>query len=189
MESANFIEMGKDLGLQGQELLEFAKEREKQKGMVERQRKREHEKEMKEYELKIAETMTSKTNGSSAVTLPSTTKSPKLPVFKDNIDGMYSYLLRFERFAKDAGWPRESWATSLGALLTGKALEYNDLKWALLFKYLLTADGFRRKFRNARCESGETYFQFLYRIEGYLTRRIELSDTKKTYVNLLQQEQ
>ena len=28
MEFANFIEMGKDLGLQGQELLEFAKERE-----------------------------------------------------------------------------------------------------------------------------------------------------------------
>ncbi|KAJ8044259.1 hypothetical protein HOLleu_11669 [Holothuria leucospilota] len=213
MEFASFIEMGKDLGLQGQELLEFAKERElavKQERQIiedrerdERQSKRAHEKEMKEYELRIAETAT-KSNSSSTGTSSFSSKLPKLPVFKDNIDDMDSYLLRFERFAEDAEWPRGSWATSLGALLTGRALDvysrmpgtkakkYDDLKSALLFKYRLTADGFRGKFRNSKCESGETNCQFLDRMKGYLTRWIELSDTEKTYdgiIDLLLKEQ
>ncbi|KAJ8048694.1 hypothetical protein HOLleu_01112 [Holothuria leucospilota] len=103
--------------------------------------------------------MASKQGGSSEPTSSFPSKIPTLPVFKDNIDDMYCYLLRFERFAEDAGWPRGSWATLLGALLTGKALnvysrmpsaqakEYDDLKYALLSKYQLTSDGRRGKFR------------------------------------------
>ncbi|PIK59722.1 hypothetical protein BSL78_03385 [Apostichopus japonicus] len=117
---------------------------------------------------------------------------------------MDAYILRFERFAEEAGWSETAWATSLGALLTGKALEvysrmpnsqakvYSNVKSALLFKYHLTADGFKGKFRNSRCESGETYMQFIERLKGYIIRWIELSNSRKTYdglIDLLLQEQ
>ena len=48
-------------------------------------------------------------------------KMPKLPAFVDRKDDLDSWLLRFERFATTSGWPKESWCTSLSALLTGRA--------------------------------------------------------------------
>ena len=36
---------------------------------------------------------------------------------------MDAYLKRFERFAKNAKWPAEEWATNLSTLVQGKALE------------------------------------------------------------------
>ena len=50
-------------------------------------------------------------------------KLPKLPSFCDGKDNMDAYLKRFERFAKNAKWPAEEWATNLSTLLQGKALE------------------------------------------------------------------
>ncbi|KAJ8017406.1 hypothetical protein HOLleu_45213 [Holothuria leucospilota] len=110
---------------------------------------------------------------------------------------MDAFILRFERFATAANWPRTIWATSMGALLTGRALEVYSrmsdsqskdnakLKSALLFKFQLTADGFGGRFRNARCESRETYSQYLERIKGYLTRWIEMRNKQKTYDDLI----
>ena len=45
---------------------------------------------------------------------------------------MDAYLRRFERFAKNAKWPAEEWATNLSTLLQGKALE--------VYSRLLTED-------------------------------------------------
>ena len=39
---------------------------------------------------------------------------------KDQID---NFIQRFERYARANLWRKENWAISLGALLTGKALE------------------------------------------------------------------
>ena len=50
-------------------------------------------------------------------------KSPKLPSFIDEKDELDSYLLRFERYAENAIWEKETWAIKLSALLTGKAME------------------------------------------------------------------
>ena len=50
-------------------------------------------------------------------------KVPRLPVFHDNKDNIGAYIERFERFATTHHWPRETWASSLSALITGKALE------------------------------------------------------------------
>ncbi|KAJ8034372.1 hypothetical protein HOLleu_21172 [Holothuria leucospilota] len=173
-----YIALGKESGLQGNDLIEFAREREKI-ARDERQKEREHQKEMKEYDLKIASTGSNlaDSKGGSGNTAP--TKLPKLPLFKEGTDDMDAFILRFERFATAANWPRTIWAISMGALLTGRALEvysrmsdsqskdYAKLKSALLFKFQLTPDGFREKFRNARCESRETYSQYLERIKGY----------------------
>ena len=71
-------------------------------------------------------------------------KAPKLQTFVDGKDEPDSYLLRFERFTTTNSWDRASWAISLSALLTGKALDvysrmsddaaidYDQLKTALL---------------------------------------------------------
>ena len=48
---------------------------------------------------------------------------PRLPVFHDNKDNLDAYIERFERFAMTHQWPKESWASSLRALIMGKALE------------------------------------------------------------------
>ena len=50
-------------------------------------------------------------------------KLPRLPVFQDDKDDLDAYIVRFERFATTHHWPKESWASNLSALITGKALE------------------------------------------------------------------
>jgi len=116
---------------------------------------------------------------------------PKLPHFEESKDNIDSYLRRFERYAVLRGWPKDEWALYLSALLTGKALEvysrlteeeaydYNRLKAALLRKYELTAEGFRRKFYEVRREQGETAAQFTSRLMGYLDRWIQLAEIQR----------
>ncbi|KAJ8047012.1 hypothetical protein HOLleu_05882 [Holothuria leucospilota] len=196
MDFEKYITLGKESGLKGDALIEFAREREKI-ARDERQKEREHQKEMKEYDLKIASTGSNLADSKGGLGNTAPTKLPKLPLFKEGTDDMDAFILRFERFATAANWPRTIWATSMGALLTGRALEvysrmsdsqskdYAKLKSALLFKFQLTADGFRGKFRNSRCESRETYSQYLERIKSYLIRWIEMSKKQKTYDDLL----
>lgn len=93
---------------------------------------------------------------------------PRLPPFDENKDNIDSYLRRFERYATLQQWPDGDWATYLSALLKGKALEvysrlsetearsYLGLKAALLRKYQLTVEGFRKQFYSSRREREET---------------------------------
>ena len=85
-------------------------------------------------------------------------KAPKIPAFNEGKDEMDSYLLRFERYATAQKWEPDTWATGLSALLQGKALDvyalmpkedalnYDKLKVALLKRYELTEEGFKRKY-------------------------------------------
>ncbi|KAJ8026225.1 hypothetical protein HOLleu_34017 [Holothuria leucospilota] len=119
-------------------------------------------------------------------------------MFQEDRDSMDAFLLRFENYATVHGWDRDKeWAVNLSNLLTGKGLEaysalsaeemknYDVLKTAILKRYRLTEDGFRSKFRAAKPENGETPGQFIFRLSTYATRWIELSETKKTYEELL----
>ena len=95
-------------------------------------------------------------------------------------------------------WPKEDWSTCLMTLLTGKALSsamrldgetalnYDLLKRALLKAYDLTEKGFKRKFRTARLDEGESYNLFGIRLRGYLTRWVELSGTEMRYDGLVE---
>ena len=79
------------------------------------------------------------------------------------------------------------WSTHLSALLKGRALDvyalmsvskvndYDELKAALLRRYDMTEEGFKRKFRSCRPEAGETFSQYTVRLSSYLTRWIEMS--------------
>ncbi|KAK3753926.1 hypothetical protein RRG08_006309 [Elysia crispata] len=75
-------------------------------------------------------------------------------------DDLDSWLLRFKLFATTSGWPKESWCTSLSALLTGRASEafcrpsetegtnYDHVKEVLQKRCNLTEDGYRQRFRS-----------------------------------------
>ena len=116
------------------------------------QAKIEAEKELalKELELKAQQ---SQAGASLAATPPprnKDAKSPKLPSFVDEKDELDSYLLRFERYAENASWEKDTWAIKLSALLTGRAKDvytrmsdadasdYDKLKKALLTRYNYT---------------------------------------------------
>lgn len=126
-----------------------------------------------------------------------TARAPKLPYFDEAVDDMDAYLQRFERYATSQKWPKEQWAVHLSALLKGKALEvysriapeealkFDVLKEALLVRFEMTEDGFRKRFRNCRPEVGETFAQFTTRLARYFERWLDLSKTDKTYQGLL----
>jgi len=46
--------------------------------------------------------------------------------------------------------------------------DYDKLKAALLKRYQLTADGFRKRFRSSYPKQGESPVQFITRLENYL---------------------
>ena len=95
-------------------------------------------------------------------------KVPKLPSFEENKDNVDAYLLRFERYAEQQCWPRDQWAVYLSALISGKGLEvyytlsneqashYDNLKRCILNRYELHEEGFRKKFKYSKPETGES---------------------------------
>ena len=123
-------------------------------------------------------------------------KAPKIPAFNEGKDEMDSYLLRFERYATAQKWEPDTWATGLSGLLQGKALDvyalmpkedalnYYKLKVALLKRYELTEEGFKRKYKKCRPESGETFQQFTTRMKSYFTRWIDMAGIEKSYEGL-----
>ena len=151
--------------------------------------KAEKELKIKEMELQ-AQQAQAQVTASSATTPPprnKDAKSPKLPSFIDEKDELDSYLLRFERYAENASWEKDTWAIKLSALLTGRAMDvytrmsdadasdYDKLKKALLTRYNYTEDGYRKRFREATPETEETPDQFVIRLKNYLAKWLELS--------------
>ena len=83
----------------------------------------------------------------------------------------------------------------MSALLSGRALDvysrlveaavdYDQVKLALVKKYDLTEDGYCRKFRVSKPESDESPDQFIVRLAKYLMRWIELSKTTESFEGL-----
>ena len=121
---------------------------------------------------------------------------PKLPSFVDGKDDLDAYLQRFERFADTAKWHKTGWSSKLNALLSGRALEvysrlseeaakdYDQVKIALMKRYDLTEDGYHHKFRASKPEVDKSPDQFIVRLDRYLLRWLELSDTERTFDGL-----
>ena len=136
--------------------IEAAKEQAKIEAAKE-QAKLEAEKELKIKEMELQAQQAQVTASASLAATPSPrnkdAKSPKLPSFIDEKDELDSYLLRFEHYAENASWEKDTWAIKLSALLTGRAMEvytrmsdadasdYDKLKKALLTRYNYTEDG------------------------------------------------
>jgi len=147
---------------------------------------------MKEKEIEMMKINKEKTSGKIEVAA----NRPKLPKFDEENDDMDSFLERFEIFATIQKWRKDEWSISLSPLLTGKGLQvftsmppadindYTKLKRALLKRYQLTEEGFRRKFRDAYPEDNESVYQFIARIRRYFQRWVEMTEIDKTYDSL-----
>ena len=127
-----------------------------------------------------------------------------LPPFDDKVESVDKYLDRFERTAKEYELDETKWSFKLAQSLRGHAYDvyaklplnqvdnFKALKQALLVRYELTADAYRKKFRNTRKDKGETYAQLADRQDTYLRKWIDLSEIDHTFeglVSLLQVEQ
>ena len=151
-EIQQFRELATEKGLVGKEAVAFIQEQqgiartERQLQRKEAQRQREADDRAKNHELELHRLNNERNPRNQD---GRNIKAPKLPGFiegKDQIDN----FIRFERYARASEWPEENWAISLGALLTGKALEaytrlseedatnYRELKKALMNRYNLT---------------------------------------------------
>ena len=150
---------------------------------------------MREHEIELVRLAATNGDGHSAKR-DDRAKAPKLPAFVDGKDEVDAYLQRFERFADTAKWHKTGWASKLSALLSGRALEvysrlleeaardYDRVKIALMKRYDLTEDGYRRKFRASKPEVDESLDQFIVRLDRYLLRGLELSDSARTFDGL-----
>ena len=146
----------------------------------------------REHELELARLG----QGRTLVDTSDKPKAPKLPSFVDGKDDLDAYLQRFERFATVAKWDKTGWASKLSALLSGRALEvysriseeaaqdYDRVRLALMKRYDLTEDGYRRKFRASKPEVEESPDQFIVRLEMYLLRWLDLSKTDRSFEGL-----
>ncbi|XP_078598163.1 uncharacterized protein LOC144874156 [Branchiostoma floridae x Branchiostoma japonicum] len=188
------IEQATKMGLEGPSILEYVEKQqaiERDERARERDAQRKHELELEALKLKQAEIKAVQKQNAEEVKA----KTPRLPSFTEG-EGIDEYLLRFERFARANHWAENTWASLLSALLTGKALavysrlsdddakDYKKVKDAILKRYELTEDGFKKKFRSEVPQEGEGPDQYIVRLSSYLNRWIELSDTPKTYEGL-----
>lgn len=90
-----------------------------------------------------------------------------IPKLEDG-DDVEQYLTTFERLASAYRWPRREWAVLLVPYLTGKArsayvamdmidaLDYDNVKQAILHKYEIDEEVYRRRFREPDIQPGET---------------------------------
>ena len=120
----------------------------------------------------------------------------ELPCFDEETDKIDYYLVHFERVASYEGWDIASYPMYLNTLLTGKAREvycrlplalandYRYLKKALLAKYQLTVDDYRRKFFSAKQVNGESCTNLCGDLEFNLDQWLELSNIEKTFEGL-----
>lgn len=116
--------------------------------------------------------------------------------FDENKDQIDAYLKTFEKLARATNIPAEHWAINLSGLLQGSAKNefnklsdsesdnYDTVKAALLKRYKLTADTYRRKFKQATKASSETHAQYIRRVADLFQRWIDLAETPQTYAGL-----
>lgn len=100
------------------------------------------------------------------------------------------FLVNFERTCEKQGFSRESWPQRLLTLLPGEAAEviarlsteevddYDKVKSSLLRKYRLSAEAFRRKFRELEKGRSESYTEFAYKLKSNM---VEWLKEEKAY--------
>ena len=125
-----------DIGYEGKEILEYVKQ---QQALDRKERAawRDAQKMQAQADIELAkigaeaeaeEKTRAQAQASTGATVDSppgnrNAKSPKLPAVIDKKDELNSYLLRFECWAENASWEKNTWAIKLSVLLTGRAMD------------------------------------------------------------------
>lgn len=122
-------------------------------------------------------------------------KGPKVPKFREG-DDIDVYLRTFEKLATVHEWKRETWATRLAAVLAGKALDayskllavesvdFGVVKQAIMNRYELTGESYRKKFRGICRKGEETFKELSVRAESYLGHWIDAEEVDGGFENL-----
>lgn len=179
------------------EELREEREREEQKRREEREereRMERHAIEMKRLEVELVKAQSS--NGASAVAREKERRMTDLmPSYAVGGD-MGLFLVHFERTCEREKFAKDTWPQRLLTLLPcevadiiarmGKedAEDYDRVKASLLKKYRLSAEAFRRKFREVEKFKDESYPEFAYtlkvNLEEWLREEGALGDAEKT---------
>ena len=105
-----------------------------------------------------------------------TDMSKLLPKFNENQTQIDVFLSSFERLCKQIPIAENRWCARLAPLLSGKALEaysrlsfedssnYSIVKRAILQRYDINAEYYRKRFRNCSKQVGESYAEHVYRM-------------------------
>uniref|UniRef100_A0A8B9JUR6 SCAN box domain-containing protein n=1 Tax=Astyanax mexicanus TaxID=7994 RepID=A0A8B9JUR6_ASTMX len=116
--------------------------------------------------------------------------APRMPTLKES-DDIEHFLTMFERVAQTAAWPRGSWALHLVPLLDGKARaayvamdsadigDYQKVKDAILRKYEINKDTYRRRFRSSGGREEETLRELYTRLKGHYEKWMAPQETSK----------
>ena len=124
-------------------------------------------------------------------------KLAKIPNFNEKKDDIDAYLYRFEYTASAQGYNRELWPVVLSAHLDGAALSvfhslasdenlsYDVLKENLCKKFRCTAEGYRKRFRESKPGSDESFDMYSMELRKLLDRWLALGEVDKTFEGVL----
>ncbi|KAK7113985.1 hypothetical protein V1264_000125 [Littorina saxatilis] len=110
-----------------------------------------------------------------------------LPILDDK-DDIEAYFKQFERIAKLSDWDEDEWAIRLSGQLRGQArqvyielsdeesVNYDEVKTAILQRFQLTAESYRKRFKEVKWEKEESIKECRKRMKTYLDRWKELSE-------------
>lgn len=154
---------------------------------------------MKELELQATQSFALNASEFQNTTFSGNTsgrKHQKLDSFDPKKDDLDAYLIRFEAYAENCGWPNNTWAMNLGLSIKGRALEvysalspedrqdYTKVKASLMMAFNLTEEGFRKKFLACKPTNSDTWQTYHSRIQNIFTRWIEMTGIEKNYSEL-----
>ncbi|XP_070194787.1 uncharacterized protein [Littorina saxatilis] len=185
------LAIGRELGLEGKDLREFvAEERAREEREREREREageREADRAFQLEQLRIqTEARRDNANNNASRRRGDDDFIPKIP-FLDDKDDIESWFAQFEHYATDCHLDDERKATRMVYFLKGKARtifaklsfedarNYNTLKNALYDGFQLTADQYRKKFRQLKRNPSDTYKEHVTKLERILDKWIELA--------------
>ena len=185
----DFVDKERALFVEG----EKRREEEERRREEEERRRDELKREEREHELRMEqlrlESQTMQRNAYNNASVRSSTTDdhfkPKIPYLSDK-DDIESWFVQFEHYAKDCDLNEEQKASRLIYFLSGKARviysklhpddarNYNTLKSALYEGFQLTAEEYRKKFRFTKRAPGDTYKEYVTKLERYLDKWVEL---------------
>ena len=180
--------------------IEQREDREREREREYREREYRQEEAKREHELKMAEIQLEQARVEAASGRNTHNRGSglnfKMPYFDEKTDEMDGYLRLFERVCQSYGLDRDQWSIRLASCLTGKGKDvfkcmpdddtgdYDKLKKALLDRYRLTEDEFKKRFFGSRLKDSETITEFSTRLSYYLDNWVNLSGADKTYEGL-----
>ncbi|XP_070178389.1 uncharacterized protein [Littorina saxatilis] len=203
----DYLQLGKEAGLTGRDLLDFVVEAEERKRNFEleaEERKRRLAMEEESHSYALANPEQTHAHQVALAAASVTSKKSDIGIIADKIrlpylddgDDVDTYLTKFERIATQMKWEVSTWALRLSGHLKGKAAEvytklsfeiaddYDVLKDALLKAFHCTAKTYREKFRAAKRVGSETYEQVLERSKMYLDRWLHLAKGNRDFDSL-----